>query len=125
MTEINADPTTVRPGAHSRAPFVQSSLFGGTGDVLIWDLLGRQSAPPFSAALRCELAPGGLVGAHRQEHHPEIIIGLSGTGTATVDGTPHDLVSGSLVHLALGSVLKIANNSNTEPLGYFIIKATG
>lgn len=105
-------------------PFVSNSLFGGSGDVDVWDLLRGAQAAPFSAILRCELAPAGHVGRHRQEHCPEILIGLCGVGEVRIDGQAHALTSGSVLHLPLGSVLEIINHSDDTPLGYFIIKAT-
>jgi quercetin dioxygenase-like cupin family protein len=103
--------------------FVRRDLFGGRGEVRVSDLLGARAAPPFAAVLDCELAPGGTVGAHRQQEHPEIVIGLSGDGEATVDGAPHRLCGGDVVHLPLGSVLALRNRSDAEPLRYLIVKA--
>lgn len=102
--------------------FARSDLFGGTGTVHIWDLLAGRPAPPFSAALWCELEPGGIVGAHQQQRDPEIVICLAGTGRALVNDRPQDLAPGALVHLPLGSVLRL-ENSGDEPLRYLIIKA--
>lgn len=99
------------------------NLFGGTGTVHVVPLL-QGPAPPFTAVLSCQLAAGGSVGAHRQEEYPEIIVGLAGQGRATVDGTEHRLHSGDVVHLPLGAVLSLQNLSETEPLGYLIVKAT-
>ncbi|MFK8000850.1 MAG: cupin domain-containing protein [Polyangiales bacterium] len=106
-----------------KAPHEQEALFGGTGTVALWDLLGRVSAPPFSAALSCELEAGGSVGKHVQQRDPEIIIGLGGDGEAEVDDALHPLVAGSLVYLAHGQTLSIHNRSKDEPLRYLIIKA--
>jgi quercetin dioxygenase-like cupin family protein len=105
------------------SPARREALFGGEGAVLVWDLLGRRDAAPFTAVLACELEPGGSVGRHRQDEYPEIVIGLEGEGEASVDGTAHALEPGALVHLPLGAVLAIANRSSSEPLRYLIIKA--
>lgn len=100
----------------------RTALFGGRGTVSVWNLLGRQNAPPFSAVLSCELAAHGSVGAHVQEEHPEIVIGLEGEGEAIVDGARHALEPGSVVFLPFGSQLAITNLGD-EPLRYLIIKA--
>lgn len=109
----------VRRGSAS----VRERLFGGRGAVKVWDLQAGRPMIPFGAVLSCELDPGGLVGAHRQEHLPEIVIGLQGQGEATVDGQAHPLDAGDVVHLPLGSVLTVRNRSDEEPLRYLIVKA--
>jgi quercetin dioxygenase-like cupin family protein len=101
----------------------RTNLFGGTGGVLVHDLLGDRAADPFTAVLFCELDPGGSVGAHQQQAFPEIVIGLDGDGEATVDGATRPLVGGSVVHLPLGSALAIENKSQELPLRYLIVKA--
>ena len=101
----------------------REALFGGTGAVSVWNLLGRSSAEPFTAVLGCELDPGGSVGRHVQEHFPEIVIGLEGEGRALVDGEPQPLGPGDVAHLPKGSILAIENTSASEPLRYLIIKA--
>ena len=98
-------------------------LFGGSGEVRVSDLLAGAVAPPFTAVLSCQLEAGGTVGIHRQLHFPEVVIGLSGSGEATVDGDAVPLDPGCVVHLPLGSLLAIRNRSSTEPLDYLIIKA--
>ncbi len=103
---------------------VHSALFGGVGRVAVTDLLTAQQAPPFKAVLWCELEPGGSVGAHVQEQYAEIVVGLSGSGEARVNGQRHELTTGSVVHLPLGAVLQLQNGSQEEPLCYLIIKAT-
>ena len=90
-------------GIPGHAPFVQRDLFGGRGDVHVWDLLRGAPAPPFSAVLRCRLAPGGRVGRHVQQHHPEVVLVLAGAGEARVDGNAVALVSGVVVHLPLAA----------------------
>jgi quercetin dioxygenase-like cupin family protein len=104
-------------------PSRREALFGGTGEVLVWDLLGRASFPPFTAVLACELAPGGRVGAHRQEHYPEIVIVTEGQGTAELDGAPSPIGVGSMLALPLGATLALTNGSGEQPLRYLIIKA--
>lgn len=47
-----------------------------------WYLLQGRLAPPFTAVLSCELAPGGHVGRHVQQRDSELVIGLSGCGEA-------------------------------------------
>ncbi|HEY8432759.1 MAG TPA: cupin domain-containing protein [Sandaracinaceae bacterium] len=106
-----------------RAPVRREALFGGEGAVVVWDLLGRASAEPFTAVLWCALEPGGRVGPHVQEHFPEIVVGLDGDGEATVGGAVHPLMPGDVVYLPLGAVLSITNRSRDEPLSYLIVKA--
>ncbi len=103
-------------------PDRRTNLFGGEGTVSVWNLL-RQAAPPFTAVLWCELEPGGSVGRHRQEHHPEIVVGIQGSGEATVDDRTLPLAAGDMVHLPLGSVLALRNASSEHPLRYLIVKA--
>lgn len=106
------------------APDVRAALFGGRGDVKVWNLLGA-AAEPFTAVLSCELSPGGSVGRHVQEAFPEIVIGVEGDGEATVDGRAEPLGPGDVVHLGLGSVLSIENRAGDAPLRYLIVKARG
>lgn len=103
-------------------PFVHTNLFGGRGEVRVWNLL-RDAAEPFTAALSCELAADGHVGAHVQQEFPELIIGIAGDGEARVNGKPHALVAHAAIHLQLGAQLEIINHSQQEPLRYLIIKA--
>ncbi len=102
--------------------FVHENLFGGQGEVRVEDLLGDAALGAFTAVLRCELAPGGNVGRHVQEHFPELVIGISGEGIARVDDAALPLVAGSVVQLPLGSTLAIDNHSDVEPLRYMIVK---
>ena len=104
------------------APDARKDLFGGTGTVKVWNLL-RRAAPPFTAALACELDPGGRVGRHRQQHFPEIVIGIEGLGEAVVGKQQHALRPGDVVYLPLGETLELINHSDSEPLQYLIIKA--
>jgi quercetin dioxygenase-like cupin family protein len=108
-------------------PDVRPALFGGTGDVRVWNLLAdRKHTPhPFTAVLSCELDPGGHVGRHVQQQYPEIVVGLSGDGEAWVDGAATPLGAGDVVYLPLGSTLELRNRSNAAPLAYLIIKARG
>lgn len=105
------------------APDARKDLFGGKGEVLVWDLMGGADFPPFTAVLACELEPGGRVGTHRQEHFPEIVIFTEGTGAVELDGARADVSIGAMVALPLGSTLAIENASSTEPLRYLIVKA--
>ncbi|HHO52772.1 MAG TPA: cupin domain-containing protein [Deltaproteobacteria bacterium] len=104
-------------------PSLRADLFGGSGGVKVWDLLAGVSMEPFTAVLSCELAPAGVVGRHRQEAFPEIVLGLEGDGVANVDGTEQPLGPGDVVWLPLGSFLALRNRSDQSPLRYLIIKA--
>lgn len=106
----------------SRPHDCRHALFGGAGDVRVWDLAPRLQAP-FSAVLACELDPGGRVGEHVQQRDPEIVIGVEGRGVATVDGAPHPLVPGVTVGLPFGARLGIRNEDERTPLRYLIVKA--
>ena len=89
----------------------------------VWDLLGRNTRAPFEAVLSCELAPGGVVGAHRQGTAHEIVVVLDGEGRATVNGEEQALATGVVVQLALGELLTLENASKEHPLRYLIVKA--
>jgi quercetin dioxygenase-like cupin family protein len=104
-------------------PSRRAALFGGTGEVLVWDLLGSTPIPPFTAALACELEAGGSVGAHVQQEFAEIVIVTEGRGVASVNGAEQPIEPGSVVALPLGKVLALRNGSSEEPLRYLIIKA--
>lgn len=127
MTEVNDQDQVgallpIRPTAGGLGPWIKHDLFRGHGSVHIWDLLGASQAPPFQAVLWCELEAGGAVGKHRQQEHPEIVIGLSGSGRISVDEQTYTFGPGVSVFLPLGSLLSI--NAATEgPLVYLIIKA--
>ncbi|MFT4978356.1 MAG: quercetin dioxygenase-like cupin family protein [Myxococcota bacterium] len=101
----------------------QSDLFGGQGTVRVWDLLSGASPPPFSAVLRCELAPGASVGPHTQQRDPELVICLEGEGTISVNKQSAPFTPGRLAYLPHGSILAIDNSASDVPLRYFIIKA--
>jgi quercetin dioxygenase-like cupin family protein len=103
-------------------PSVQLELFGGRGEVRVWNLLHR-AAGPFTAVLSCALSAGGSVGRHVQEHFPELVIGVEGQGEASVDGLATGLSPGDVVYLPLGSILMIENRSTDAPLRYLIVKA--
>ncbi len=103
----------------------REALFGGKGAVTVWNLLGREQAPPFAAVLSCELEPGGSVGRHKQQQFPEIVLGLEGDGEATVNGEVKPLSPGDVVFVPHGSSLALANRSEDAPLRYLIIKARG
>jgi quercetin dioxygenase-like cupin family protein len=110
-------------GPEDREPFRHQDLFGGQGEVQVWDLLGRRALPPFEAVLSCELEAGGSVGAHRQATADELVVILAGEGTATVDGAEQRLEPGAVVTLALGALLTLNNSSAEAPLSYLIVKA--
>lgn len=103
--------------------YQHDDLFGGSGRVLVWDLLGQAGLAPFTAALACELAPGGSVGTHLQSDYPEIVIFTAGEGRVEVGGISRPVAAGSLVALPLGQTLAIANASASTPLHYIIVKA--
>ena len=105
-------------------PSRREALFGGTGQVLVWSLLGGRTAPPFTSVLSCELAEGGRVGRHVQQRDAEIVIGLEGCGEARVDGVPVAFGPGAVVHLPLGSALELVNERTDAPLRYLIVKAS-
>jgi len=102
--------------------FKRSDLFGGQGEVKLWNLLGAERASPFTAALWCELEPGGSVGVHQQQTDVELVICISGDGQAAVDGQMRPLGQGSLLYLPLGATLALENRSSRDPLRYLIIK---
>jgi quercetin dioxygenase-like cupin family protein len=104
-------------------PDVRENLFGGEGRVLVWNLLGAQSAPPFTAVLSCLLEEGSSVGRHVQQAYPEIVIGLTGHGETRVNGVARPFGPGAVVHLPLGATLEIVNGSTETPLRYLIVKA--
>ncbi len=101
---------------------LRESLFGGKKCVRVWEL-APNPLPPFTAILACELEPGGSVGAHLQEHFPELVIGIEGVGSVEANGARSDFSSGSIVELPLGHTLAITNESASEPLRYLIVKA--
>ena len=103
--------------------FEQTDLFNGRGRVEIDDLLGGQHLPPFREVLFCRLDPGAWVGAHRQEHYPELLLVASGRGRALVQGQSQELEVGSLVLLPLGHSLELHNIDEHNCLTYFIVKA--
>lgn len=102
--------------------FVHKDLFGGVGEVRVVSLLSA-AAEPFTAALSCELAPGGSVGRHLQQEFPELVIGLAGDGEASVNGVKQRLGPECALYLPLGAVLEIVNRSPDQPLRYLIVKA--
>ena len=107
----------------NQEPFRQQDLFGGQGEVRIWDLFGTTHLPPFEAVLACELDPSGSVGAHRQATADELLLVIEGQATAGVDGELRHVETGSLVALPLGSLMTLENKSAEQPLRYLIIKA--
>ncbi|HYJ10856.1 MAG TPA: cupin domain-containing protein [Polyangiaceae bacterium] len=108
-------------GIRKGAPDVRRELFGGRGEVQVWNLLGAP-AEPFTALLSCELSAGGSVGRHVQQEFAEVVVGLDGKGEATVDGRACALGAGDVVHVPRGAVLAIENQDDA-PLRYLIIKA--
>jgi hypothetical protein len=98
-------------------------LFGGTGIVRVWALVPAPRLP-FTAVLACELEASASVGAHRQEHDPELVIGISGQGSVAVDGVASEFGAGSVVELGLGQTLAITNRCREMPLRYLIVKCS-
>lgn len=101
---------------------VRENLFGGAGAVRVCSLLNGV-AEPFTAILSCELDADGSVGRHVQQEFAEVVIGLSGSGEATVNEQSFPLSAGDVVHVPLGAVLSIDNRHSQVPLCYLIIKA--
>ena len=101
---------------------VRQALFGGTGAVRVWALVAAPAAP-FTAVLACELEPGASVGAHVQEHDPELVVAISGAGQVTVNGVVRGFRAGQVVELPQGQTLAIDNSAADAPLRYLIIKA--
>jgi len=102
---------------------VRRDLFGGHGAVTVRTLgVGPSLPPPFTAALACELEPGGHVGKHRQAHDEEIIIILGGSGTGHVSGQAVALMPGVTLPLPLGASLEL-RASEDQALKYLIVKA--
>jgi quercetin dioxygenase-like cupin family protein len=101
---------------------VRENLFGGSGKVRVWNLQ-QGAAEPFTAVLSCELAAGGSVGRHVQQEFAEVVIGVSGSGEASVNEQRFALGAGDVVHVPLGAVLSIDNRHSQVSLGYLIIKA--
>ncbi len=101
----------------------REGLFGGRGRVTVHDRFAGQAKGPFQAALMCVLAPGGVVGRHRQERFDELVIIVSGHGQAIVGPSQVALQAGEIIHLPLGQSLSLHNGSDDEPLRYLIVKA--
>ena len=97
-------------------------LFGGSGQVVVRDALGPTPRGHFTAALRCELAADGQVGAHTQQADDELVVCVGGAGWASVDGTRHEMSPDQpAVWVPHGSVLSLGAGS--APMRYLIIKA--
>ncbi len=101
---------------------IRERLFGGEGSVGVASLVGALT-PPFTAALFCELSPGGSVGAHRQADDDEIVIALDGEASIYVDKVVRAVGPLDVVSLKHGSTLEIANASLEHPFRYLIVKA--
>lgn len=115
--------TELNPYQRDRAHDCRRDLFGGNGIVRVWSLVDAPKLP-FTAVLACELEPGASVGTHVQEYFPELVIGISGTGSVTVNGVASEFGAGKVVELALGHTLAITNASHQTPLRYLIIKSS-
>lgn len=102
--------------------FLQRDLFGGTGEVLVRDLLAGAPFGGFTAVLACELAPGASVGAHLQPDWSEVVVVTGGRGTIAVDGVAEAAAPGDVVLLPRGATLALANDGDV-PLTYVILKA--
>ncbi len=97
-------------------------LFGGSGTVLVWDLLEGKARGPFKGVVSCELEPAGSVGRHVEERYAELVIGVEGTGEVRVGGKANALMAGDVVYLPRGEVMEILNLSGDVPLQYLILK---
>ena len=104
-------------------PHTHHQLFNGEGEVKVWNLLRRQQAGHFKAALWCELESNGSVGEHYQKDFSELIIGIQGQGYAHLGHENYVVCSGSCIYLPKGKTLNIVNEQD-QPLTYLIIKAT-
>ena len=102
--------------------WVQTDLFGGTGEVRIADLLSPCPLTGFAAILDCTLAPGASVGVHVQQDHDEAVGFTGGQGLVGVDGVPRQVTAGDVVSLPLGATLALSN-AGAAPLRYVILKA--
>ena len=100
---------------------LNKELFGGKGEVKVWNLFARRQLGGFKACLWCELKAGGAVGKHYQESYDELIICISGAGTATVNGECFAFESGIPVFLKRGQTLELKAGSK-QALIYLIIK---
>jgi mannose-6-phosphate isomerase-like protein (cupin superfamily) len=108
-----------RSKSHDR----REGLFGGRGAVRVWSLSDATIVSPFQVVLACELEAGGSVGTHRQEELAEIVVVVSGSGSAALGDRDLSLAPGAVVSLPLGHTLALENASEVEPLRYLIIKA--
>ncbi|MFO0663648.1 MAG: cupin domain-containing protein [Polyangiaceae bacterium] len=100
---------------------VRKALFGGSGEVRVWMLLGPV-VPPFDCALACELSVGGSVGKHIQETCAEVLVFVEGEGEVTVADMTGMMRPSATVVVPQGETLSIRNTGNI-PLRYLIIKA--
>ncbi len=105
------------------ADLVHADLFGGRGEVRVWNLSKQRLRGPFQVALACDLAPGASVGPHVQKGVEEIIVFVAGQGRVAVGGREVLVEPGAIVSLPEGTTLAIANTSDVEPLHYLIVKA--
>ena len=100
---------------------LKEELFGGKGEVKVWNLLAQRLMGGFKACLWCELEAGGAVGKHYQESYDELIICISGAGTATINGECFAFESGIPVFLKMGQTLELRAGSK-QALVYLIVK---
>ena len=107
----------VMPSTPLDPPFVRTNLFGGVGEVRVWNLL-HGSAEPFTAVLSLRALAGWERRPARAAGIPRNRDRHRWRGEARVDGVAHRLGSFSAVHLPLGAVLEIVNRSQVEPLRY-------
>ena len=128
-TDVNDDVTQDTQRAHPQSPqprhltpSARRDLFGGRGEVKVWNLMSPRALDPFRAALWCELEPSGEVGRHVQQHYQEILICISGKGVVKIGQTAHEFTPGVCLTLSLGEILQITCGADT-PLSYLIIKA--
>lgn len=78
-------------------------------DLRFHQLPGRSSADPLceldaaSSVRIVRLEPGSTRYAHRHPHSEEVVYVRAGRGTAFVDGTPHRIGPGDVVHVEAGA----------------------
>jgi quercetin dioxygenase-like cupin family protein len=106
------------------SPIRREAVFGGAGELLIWNLIEGTPHAPFASAAACQLAPGGHVGEFKEERNPELIIVLEGKGTATVNGASKALKEGDCLQIEVGATLSLKNDSADGPLRYLVVKGT-
>ena len=104
------------------SPIRREAVFGGAGELLIWNLIEGTPQAPFASAAACQLAPGGHIGEFKEERNPELIIVIEGKGTALVNGSAKGLSEGDSLQIEVGATLALKNDSAEVPLRYLVVK---